>query len=153
MSVIMELSNKGDLFITEHSIGKAISELRKAKGWTQVELAERLNVSDMTYFIANRGASGAPFVFSFFLFRRIVKTLGHGRYIFRSCRDFFYRCRNLFNGSRSFCGRGGFFCGRSRLFGKLCFCLFGFHLVHFFPYLFKARHGIGVRGGKQGEEA
>ena len=44
----MELSNKGDLFMTEHSIGKAISELRKAKGWTQVELAERLNVSDKT---------------------------------------------------------------------------------------------------------
>lgn len=34
--------------MTEHSIGKAISELRKAKGWTQVELAERLNVSDKT---------------------------------------------------------------------------------------------------------
>ena len=32
----------------DHSIGKTIAELRKAKGWTQVELAERLNVSDKT---------------------------------------------------------------------------------------------------------
>ena len=30
----------------EHSIGKTIVALRKSKGWTQVELAERLNVSD-----------------------------------------------------------------------------------------------------------
>lgn len=30
----------------EHSIGKAIASLRKSKGWTQVELAEKLNVSD-----------------------------------------------------------------------------------------------------------
>ena len=29
-----------------HSIGKTIDELRKAKGWTQIELAEKLNVSD-----------------------------------------------------------------------------------------------------------
>lgn len=29
-----------------HSIGKTIAELRKSKGWTQVELAEKLNVSD-----------------------------------------------------------------------------------------------------------
>ena len=29
-----------------HSIGKTIAELRKAKGWTQVELAEKLGVSD-----------------------------------------------------------------------------------------------------------
>ena len=29
-----------------HSIGKTIAELRKAKGWTQIELAEKLNVSD-----------------------------------------------------------------------------------------------------------
>lgn len=29
-----------------HSIGKTIAELRKAKEWTQVELAERLNISD-----------------------------------------------------------------------------------------------------------
>ena len=34
--------------MTEHSIGKTIAELRKVKGWTQVELAERLNVSDKT---------------------------------------------------------------------------------------------------------
>lgn len=30
----------------EHSIGKTIAGLRKSKGWTQVELAEKLNVSD-----------------------------------------------------------------------------------------------------------
>lgn len=30
----------------KHSIGKTIAELRKAKGWTQVELAEKLNISD-----------------------------------------------------------------------------------------------------------
>ena len=29
-----------------HSIGKTIAELRKSKGWTQVELAEKLGVSD-----------------------------------------------------------------------------------------------------------
>ena len=29
-----------------HSIGKTIAELRKAKGWTQIELAEKLQVSD-----------------------------------------------------------------------------------------------------------
>ena len=29
-----------------HSIGKTIAELRKAKGWTQIELAEKLNVSN-----------------------------------------------------------------------------------------------------------
>ena len=29
-----------------HSIGKTIAELRKAKGWTQIELAKKLNVSD-----------------------------------------------------------------------------------------------------------
>lgn len=29
-----------------HSIGKTIAELRKTKGWTQIELAEKLNVSD-----------------------------------------------------------------------------------------------------------
>lgn len=34
--------------MAEHSIGKTIADLRKAKGWTQVELAERLNVSDKT---------------------------------------------------------------------------------------------------------
>ncbi len=30
----------------KHSIGKTIAELRKAKGWTQIELAEKLQVSD-----------------------------------------------------------------------------------------------------------
>lgn len=30
----------------EHSMGKTIASLRKSKGWTQVELAEKLNVSD-----------------------------------------------------------------------------------------------------------
>jgi len=29
-----------------HSIGKTIAELRKSKGWTQVQLAEKLNVTD-----------------------------------------------------------------------------------------------------------
>lgn len=29
-----------------HSIGKTIAELRKAKGWTQIELAQKLQVSD-----------------------------------------------------------------------------------------------------------
>lgn len=32
----------------KHSIGKTIAELRKEKGWTQVELAEKLQVSDKT---------------------------------------------------------------------------------------------------------
>lgn len=32
--------------MNKHSIGKTIAELRKAKGWTQVELSERLNISD-----------------------------------------------------------------------------------------------------------
>ena len=32
--------------MNKHSIGKTIAELRKAKGWTQIELAERLNISD-----------------------------------------------------------------------------------------------------------
>lgn len=30
----------------KHSIGKTIAEMRRAKGWTQVELAQRLNISD-----------------------------------------------------------------------------------------------------------
>ena len=29
-----------------HSIGKTIAKLRKEKGWTQAELAEKLQVSD-----------------------------------------------------------------------------------------------------------
>ena len=32
----------------EHSIGTTIAHLRKEKGWTQIELAEKLNVSDKT---------------------------------------------------------------------------------------------------------
>lgn len=32
--------------MTDHSIGKTIAFLRKSRGWTQVELAEKLNVSD-----------------------------------------------------------------------------------------------------------
>ena len=35
-----------ELFDKKHSIGKAIATLRKEKGWTQVELAEKLQVSD-----------------------------------------------------------------------------------------------------------
>ena len=31
-----------------HSVGKTIAELRKQKGWTQLELAEKLNISDKT---------------------------------------------------------------------------------------------------------
>lgn len=34
------------LFSKKHSIGKTIAELRKGKGWTQIELAEKLQVSD-----------------------------------------------------------------------------------------------------------
>ncbi len=34
------------LFSKKHSIGKTIAELRKEKGWTQIELAEKLEVSD-----------------------------------------------------------------------------------------------------------
>ena len=34
------------LFNKEHSVGKTIATLRKEKGWTQVELAEKLQVSD-----------------------------------------------------------------------------------------------------------
>ena len=32
--------------MNEHNIGKTIASLRKSKGWTQAELAEKLNVSD-----------------------------------------------------------------------------------------------------------
>ena len=32
----------------KHSIGKTIASLRKSKGWTQVELAEKLDISDKT---------------------------------------------------------------------------------------------------------
>ena len=34
------------IFSKKHSIGKTIAELRKSKGWTQAELAEKLQVSD-----------------------------------------------------------------------------------------------------------
>lgn len=34
--------------MNKHSIGKTIATLRKSKGWTQAELAEKLNVSDKT---------------------------------------------------------------------------------------------------------
>ncbi len=34
------------LFNKKHSIGQTIAELRKEKGWTQIELAEKLQVSD-----------------------------------------------------------------------------------------------------------
>ena len=34
------------LFNKKHSVGKTIATLRKEKGWTQVELAEKLQVSD-----------------------------------------------------------------------------------------------------------
>ena len=34
------------LFDKKHSVGKTIAALRKEKGWTQVELAEKLQVSD-----------------------------------------------------------------------------------------------------------
>ncbi len=36
----------GEKQMDKHSIGKTITTLRKAKGWTQVELAEKLDVSD-----------------------------------------------------------------------------------------------------------
>ena len=35
-----------ELFDKKHSVGKTIATLRKEKGWTQVELAEKLQVSD-----------------------------------------------------------------------------------------------------------
>ena len=34
------------LFDKKHSVGKTIATLRKEKGWTQVELAKKLKVSD-----------------------------------------------------------------------------------------------------------
>ncbi len=34
------------IFTKKHSIGKTIADLRKQKGWTQLELAEKLQVSD-----------------------------------------------------------------------------------------------------------
>lgn len=34
--------------MSKHSIGKTIASLRKSRGWTQVELAEKLGISDKT---------------------------------------------------------------------------------------------------------
>lgn len=49
------------LFSKKHSIGKTIAELRKEKGWTQIELAEKLQVSDKTISKWEKD-SGAPSV-------------------------------------------------------------------------------------------
>lgn len=49
------------LFGKKHSIGKTIAELRKAKGWTQIELAEKLQVSDKAISKWEKD-SGAPSV-------------------------------------------------------------------------------------------
>ena len=49
------------LFNKKHSIGKTIAELRKAKGWTQIELAEKLQVSDKAVSKWEKD-SGAPSV-------------------------------------------------------------------------------------------
>ena len=35
-----------ELFDKKHSVGQVIATLRKEKGWTQLELAEKLQVSD-----------------------------------------------------------------------------------------------------------
>lgn len=44
----MKSKKRGSKKMDKLSIGKNIACLRKAKGWTQVELAEKLNVSDKT---------------------------------------------------------------------------------------------------------
>lgn len=49
------------LFTKKHSIGKTIAELRKEKGWTQIELAEKLQVSDKAISKWEKD-SGAPSV-------------------------------------------------------------------------------------------
>ena len=51
------------LFSKKHSIGKTIAELRKAKGWTQIELAEKLQVSDkaISKWEKDRGAPSIEF--------------------------------------------------------------------------------------------
>ena len=49
------------LFSKKHSIGKTIAELRKEKGWTQIELAEKLQVSDKAISKWEKD-SGAPSV-------------------------------------------------------------------------------------------
>lgn len=51
----------GLLEAKKHSIGKTIAELRKAKGWTQIELAEKLQVSDKAVSKWEKD-SGAPSV-------------------------------------------------------------------------------------------
>lgn len=55
-----------------HSIGKTIAELRKAKGWTQIELAEKLQVSDKTISKWEKD-SGAP---SIEFFPALAKVFG-----------------------------------------------------------------------------
>ena len=47
-----------------HSIGKTIAELRKAKGWTQIELAEKLQVSDKTISKWEKDGGAPSFEFS-----------------------------------------------------------------------------------------
>lgn len=47
--------------MNEHSIGKTIADLRKSKGWTQVELAEKLGVTDKAVSKWESG-NGAPSV-------------------------------------------------------------------------------------------
>lgn len=49
------------LFGKKHSIGKTIAELRKTNGWTQIELAEKLQVSDKAISKWEKD-SGAPSV-------------------------------------------------------------------------------------------
>lgn len=39
----------------KHSVGQTIAALRKKKGWTQVELAEKLQVSDKAVLSEARG--------------------------------------------------------------------------------------------------
>ena len=41
----------------KHSVGQTIAALRKKKGWTQVELAEKLQVSDKAVSKWERGIS------------------------------------------------------------------------------------------------
>lgn len=46
MSQLKTEVNLMGLFKSKHSVGKTIAKLRKENGWTQVEFAEKLNVSD-----------------------------------------------------------------------------------------------------------
>lgn len=48
----------------EHNVGRLIATLRKSKGWTQVELAEKLQVSDKTISKWESGA-GLPEISQF----------------------------------------------------------------------------------------